>query len=133
MARTAEVDYESLLRFRVALREFEHWSQGKARAAGLTPAQHQLLLCIRGATRPDGPTVGDVAACLLVRHHSAVELVDRATRAGLVSRRTDAEDARVIRVRLTAKGARILNRLSASHLEELRRLGALLQPIVDEA
>jgi DNA-binding MarR family transcriptional regulator len=130
MADSADVDYELLLRLRVALREFERWSQGQARAAGLTPGQHQLLLCIRGSTARHGPTVGDVAECLLVRHHSAVELVDRAARAGLVTRRADSADARVIRVRLTTKGTRILNRLSGAHVEELRRLGKLLQPIV---
>ena len=75
-------DFAELLRFRDALRRFLRWSEDQARAAGLTPAQHQLLLAVRGH---DGdPTIGDVAEHLLLRHHSAVELVDRAERAGLL-------------------------------------------------
>jgi DNA-binding MarR family transcriptional regulator len=66
----------------------------------------------------------------MLRHHSAVELVNRAELAGIVLRRSDPDDARVIRVRLTAKGSQLLTKLTDAHLEELRLLGALLRPIV---
>ena len=69
-----------LLEFRTGLRRFLHWSEEQARAAGLTAAQHQLLLAVRG--HDGGPTIGEVAEQLLLRHHSAVELVDRAERPG---------------------------------------------------
>jgi DNA-binding MarR family transcriptional regulator len=75
-------DYERLLAFRTGLRRFLRWSGQQAQAAGLTPVQHQLELAIRGHPDPGGPTVGDVAGYLLVRHHSAVELIDRAEAAG---------------------------------------------------
>jgi DNA-binding MarR family transcriptional regulator len=68
----------------------------------------------------------------MLRHHSAVELIDRAVTAGLVTRRQDEQDARTMRVRLTAKGSRLLRRLSARHQDEVRRLAELLQPILDE-
>jgi DNA-binding MarR family transcriptional regulator len=112
--------YRQLLEFRTALRQFLHWSEEQARAEHLTPAQHQLLLAIRG----DGgePTVGEVAERLLLRHHSAVGLVDRAAEAGLVQRVRDTSDHRVVRLRLTRVGAAKLARLSARHFEELRRL-----------
>jgi DNA-binding MarR family transcriptional regulator len=113
-------DYAELLRFRDALREFLHWSEQQARAAGLTAAQHQLLLAIRG--HPGDPTIGDVAAHLMSRHHSAVELVDRAERAGLLHRSNDADDQRIVRLTLSSLGEERLAALSAAHLDELRRL-----------
>ncbi len=83
----SDEDFAELLRFRDALRRFLRWSEARAKEAGLTPAQHQLLLAIRGH---DGdPTIGDVADHLLLRHHSVVELVDRAERGGLVHRLAD--------------------------------------------
>jgi DNA-binding MarR family transcriptional regulator len=113
-------DYGRLLAFRDGLRTFIHWSQDQARAVGLTPAQHQLLLSIRGL--PSAPSIGEVADHLLLRHHSVVELVDRAAAAGLVTRTSDAEDQRVVRLRLTALGERKLSALASAHLEELSRL-----------
>ena len=118
--RLTDHDFVELLRFRDALRRFLRWSEDEARAAGLTPAQHQLLLAVRGH---DGdPTIGDVAEHLLLRHHSAVELVDRAERAGHLRRRADSDDRRVVHLELTADGERRLADLSAAHLAELRRL-----------
>jgi DNA-binding MarR family transcriptional regulator len=122
MERLDQRDYERLLAFRTGLRRFLSWSGQQAEAAGITPAQHQLLLAVRGHPDPRGPTVGDVAGYLLVRHHSAVELIDRAVAAGLVTRQTDNEDARTVRVALTPLGLERLELLTASHLEELNRL-----------
>jgi DNA-binding MarR family transcriptional regulator len=124
MAELEQRDYERLLAFRTGLRRFLSWSGQQAEAAGITPAQHQLLLAIRGHPDPRGPTIGEVAGYLLVRHHSAVELIDRAVAAGLVVRRVDSEDARTVRVALTPLGLERLTRLAASHLEELDRLTA---------
>jgi DNA-binding MarR family transcriptional regulator len=118
-----EEEYQRLLRFRDGLRRFLEWSSREAIAAGLTPAQHQLLLAIRGH-EPGAPSMRDVAEHLLTRHHSTVQLVDRAERAGLVERHADEEDHRVVRLHLTTLGARRLESLAASHLEELERLGA---------
>jgi DNA-binding MarR family transcriptional regulator len=93
--------YERLLDFRTGLRRFLRWSADQAATAGVTPARHQLLLAIRGHPDPAGPTIRDVAGYLLVRHHSAVELVDRAVAAGLVERRQDGDDLRAVRLCLT--------------------------------
>lgn len=117
-----DADYRSLLQFRTGIRRFLHWSAQQAEAVGLTPAQHQLLLAIRGHEDERGPTIGDVASYLFLRHHSAVGLVDRAEAAGLVQRREDEDDRRVVRLRLTARGAGVLVQLSRLHLEELTRL-----------
>ncbi len=114
--------YERLLALRSGLRRFLRWSEQQARAAGLTPAQHQLLLAVRGHRDPRGPTIGEVADYLLLRHHSAIGLVDRAEEAGLVTRTRDEHDQRVVRLGLTTEGAERLEALSALHLEELKRL-----------
>jgi uncharacterized protein YeaO (DUF488 family)/DNA-binding MarR family transcriptional regulator len=114
--------YARLLSLRTGLRRFEAWSAKQARAAGLTPAHHQLLLAIRGHDHPDGPTIGEVADYLLLRHHSVVGLVDRAEAAGLVERARSDDDHRVVRLRLTDEGAARLEALSQLHLEELDRL-----------
>jgi DNA-binding MarR family transcriptional regulator len=122
-------DYEQLLEFRDGLRRFLRWSENQAAAAGLTPAQHQLLLAIRGHNGRHDPTIGEIAEHLQLRHHSAVGLVDRAEEGGLVVRMHDAEDQRVVRLSLTPLGRRRLERLSALHLEELRRLSPKLRPV----
>jgi DNA-binding MarR family transcriptional regulator len=117
-----DADYELLLRFRTELRQFLRWSEEQAHAEGLTPAQHQLLLAIRGHPDAGGPTVGDVADALLLRHHSATGLVDRAVLAGWVRRTRDRDDHRAVRLTITRAGAAKLARLSRRHLEELERL-----------
>jgi DNA-binding MarR family transcriptional regulator len=122
-------DYQRLLGFRTGLRRFLRWSEHEAQAAGLTPAQHQLLLAVRGHPDPAGPTIGELAEYLVLRHHSVVELIDRAAKAGLVERVGDEEDHRVVRLRLTREGEQAIERLSRLHLEELRRLAPLLSSL----
>jgi DNA-binding MarR family transcriptional regulator len=126
-------DFEHLLAFRASLRRFQRWSEDQAKAAGLTHVQHQLLVAIKGHPGSEAPTVGELADYLLLRHHSTVELVDRAEAAGLVRRVNDARDGRVARVRLTAKGDRILMQLTPSHLVELHSLAAVLDDLVAAA
>ena len=118
--------YRELLRFRVALRRFLRWSDAQAVAAGLTAQQHQLLLAIRGHEGTAAPTIGEVAESLLLKHHSVVELVDRTEQAGFVKRIVDGDDRRVVHLSLTRSGHRVLDVLSATHLEELARLAPIV-------
>lgn len=127
----SDEDYRRLLELRTGLRRFLRWSERQAEAAGVTPAQHQLLLAIRGHPDARGPTVGDVAGYLLLRHHSAVGLVDRAVAAGLVTRGQDAQNPSAVRLRLTDRGARLLEALSALHLEELAHLAPAMHALWD--
>lgn len=124
--RLNDADYEDLLMLRTGLRRFLRWSEQQAETAGITPAQHQLLLAVRGHTDPRGPTIGEVADYLLLRHHSAVGLIDRADDAGLVERVRDPDDHRLVRLKLTNAGSKRLEALSEQHLEELKRLGLRL-------
>lgn len=120
-------DFEHLLQLRTDLRRFLRWSEHQARAAGLTPAQHQLLLAVRGHPKPAGPTVGEIAKYLMLRHHSAVGLIDRAVTDGLVKRTPDATSKSVVRVTLTQAGREKLDALAAIHLRELTHLAPTLR------
>lgn len=124
-------DYQRLLEFRTGLRRFLRWSEQQAAAVGLTPMQHQLLLAVRGHPHRSGPTVGDVADYLHLRHHSAVGLIDRAEIAGLVRRVRDKDDQRVVRLRLTPVGARRIKELSELTLAELARFVPELRVLWD--
>jgi DNA-binding MarR family transcriptional regulator len=130
MDRLTQQDFERLLEFRVTLRRFQRWSEDQAAAAGLTHVQHQLLVAIKGHPGGEPPTVGDLAGYLLLRPHSAVELVDRAELAGLVQRTRDPSDGRVVRVRLTPEGDQIVHKLTRAHLERLHELAAVLDEFV---
>ena len=114
--------YARLLALRTGMRHFERWSEQQARAVGITAAQHQLLLAVRGHADSRGPTVGEVADYLFLRHHSVVGLIDRAAAARLITRTRDDKDHRLVRLHLSADGARRLEKLSALHVEELSRL-----------
>ena len=126
-------DYEHLLEFRTRLRRFLHWSEEQARSQGLTAAQHQLLLAIKG--HPDqvvGPSIRDVAGYLLLQHHSAVGLIDRAEAAGLVTRNPDPSNRSTVRLRLTDDGARRLAALSELHLQEVPQLANAMRSLFAE-
>ncbi len=127
--RLTDDDFARLVAFRDGLRRFLRWSEEQAKAVGLTAPQHQLLLAVRGHGSP--PSIGEVAAHLLLRHHSVVELVDRAEAAGLVQRVTDPDDQRVVRLELTGEGEAKVAALSAAHLEELSRLRPQLESLWD--
>jgi DNA-binding MarR family transcriptional regulator len=118
--------YRQLLAFRTQLRQFDRWSRDAAAEHGVTHAQHQLLLAIRGSATAGGPPIGEVAEALLVRPHTAGELVDRLAATGFVERVPDDADHRRVRLRLTAAGEGVLRALTDVHLEALRRLGPLL-------
>lgn len=126
-------DYAALHAFRHEIRRFLNFSNDAANAAGVEPQQHQLLLAVRAA--PDRSLrVGEIAERLQVRHHSAVELVNRAVREGLVTRGRSPLDRRDVLVALTARGSALLEELSVHHRRELRRAGpalvAVLQAII---
>jgi DNA-binding MarR family transcriptional regulator len=127
-----DAEYQRLLAFRILLRRFDQWSTRQALDSGLTHAQHQLLLAIRGHANPRGPTIGELAEYLLVRHHTAVELANRTQELGLISRSRDKDDRRVVRLTLTAKGRRRIRSLSAAHMDELRQLAPILSALVED-
>jgi DNA-binding MarR family transcriptional regulator len=114
----------------VTLRRFLRWSEEQAAAVGLTPAQHQLLVAIKGHSGPEPPAIRDLAEYLLLQSHSAVGLVDRAEAVGIVRRQQDDKDARVVRVHLTEKGDQLVEELTTAHLTELYNLSESLNHLL---
>lgn len=113
---------EELAKFRYGIRQFLRFSENAARDTGVTPQQHQLMLGVAGFTGRGWANISELAEFLQERHNAVVELVNRASRAGLVRREISASDRRVVRVELTARGRSILTRLSALHRKELERI-----------
>lgn len=120
-------DYEALASFRYTLRRFLHITEEAAREVGLTPQQHQLLLAIKGQRGKEWASVTELAHALQVTHHAAVRLVDRCGRADLVTRRSDPNDRRQVRVTLTTQGQAVLAQLSQRNRRELQALRHALQ------
>ena len=125
----SQADFEHLLELRTGLRRFLRWSEHQAKAAGLTAAKHQLLLAVKGHHDPAGPTIGEIADYLVLRHHSAVGLVDRAEKDGLVRRASDPTSRSVVRVTLTPEGGAKLDGLAESHLEEIAHLAPTMRTL----
>ncbi len=123
-------DYQRLLAFRKELREFLRWSEQAADNNGLTPSLHQLLLVIRGHPTTPGPTIGQAAEVLHVRHHSAVELAQRAENAGLIRRERDPLDQRRIHLELTDRGRQQLEVLTRAHLPRIKALAGMLDQVL---
>lgn len=132
---TADPGLSQLAEFRFQLRQFLSFSESCAEAAGVTAQQYQLLQVVELAGA-SGHSISSVAERLMLRHNSAVELVDRAERAGLVRRVGDAKDQRKSMVMLTDAGRKILKRLVAEHLAQLRSSGGemlrTLAPLVND-
>jgi DNA-binding MarR family transcriptional regulator len=121
-------DFEALAEFRYQIRRFLHFSEETARSSEIEPQHHQLLLAVKGfrSAPGEGPTIGYLAERLQIRHHSAVELIDRMTSHGLVERIQSERDRRQVIISLTRQGDRILRKLSADHIRELREMGPAL-------
>ena len=125
-------DYRALAEVRYVIRRFLSFSAEAARSAGIEPQQHQLLLVIKGLPPELVPTVGVVAERLQLHHNSAVELVQRAEEQGMVTRRAGETDRRQVLLRVTARGERVLRRLSVMHREELRSAAPGLLSALEE-
>lgn len=119
-------DFEALAQFRFGIRHYLRLSEEMVRRDGLTPQQYQLLLALKGFPGRDWATVGELAERLQLRHHSVVELVNRAQGQRLVERAADPADRRLVRVLLTPGGERVLGHLSALHREQLLRMRTVL-------
>ena len=118
--------YRALAEFRCQIRRFLHFSEEQVRQNGLEPQQHQLLLAIKGLPPNTSATIGELAERLQLRHHSAVELVNRLEKNGHVRRDVPKQDRRRVIVRLTRSGGNVLRKLSLAHHQELEAAGPAL-------
>jgi DNA-binding MarR family transcriptional regulator len=124
--KVTKSDYAALAAFRHALRRFVVFSEGAAAAEGVPPQQHQALLAIKGHPNGGAISIGELAESLVIRHNTAVELSDRMDAAGLITRGQSTEDRRRMLLTLTPKAEAVLAQLSATHVDELRRITPLL-------
>ena len=123
-------DYRALAEFRYEIRRFLRFSENAARTAGLEPQQHQLLLALKGLPAARRPTISVLAERLQIQHHSAVELIDRLSKRGMVRRYRSRADKRQVYVRLTKQGHDVLRHLSLHHLQELKSAGPVLARVL---
>ena len=125
-------DYKVLAAFRCELRGFLARSETIARGIGVPPQQHQALLAVRGYDGEEPMTVGALAECLFIKHHTTVELVDRLVDRGLLTREEDPHDRRRITLRLTPQAHGVLAELTEAHVEEIHRLAPLLKTVLEQ-
>ena len=125
-------DYARLAEFRRALRGFLRFSEDAASAVGLTSQHYQAMLVLRGCPDDRRVTINDLAQQLLIKHNSAVELVDRLVEEGLIVREASSTDRRKVELRLTPLGREVLSKLASVHRVELQRVGPLLGHFFDE-
>lgn len=131
MKRISPAEYQAMAELRYRLRLFLREGDAAARTAGLEPQQYLMLLAIRGL--PDGAPakIQSLADGLLVKHHSAVELIDRLEKHGYVRRARSREDRREVLVSILPKGQRILERVVQQRISELRAGGRNLIRAID--
>jgi len=116
-------EYRALAQFRHHIRRYLDLSDHGARRSGIEPKQYQLLLAIKGLDDNVEPTVGTLAEQLCLRHHSTVELINRAEKNKFVER---TRAGSYVFVRLTKRGERILTKVVEERLRHLRRAGPAL-------
>lgn len=122
-------DFRALAAFRAGLRQFLRFSEDAARAVGLTPQQHQLLVAVRGHAGPEPPTIGEIADALQIKHHSAVGMIDRMVEAGYIQRTPSTVDSRRVHIVITPAGDQILHSLTDAHRQEHRLLEDVLRDV----
>jgi DNA-binding MarR family transcriptional regulator len=123
-------NYEALAGFRFALRSFLAFSERAAAEAGVSPQQYQAMLAIKGASGREALTILELSEQLLIRHHTAGELVTRLAKQGLVTRLDDPNDGRRVLVKLTAKAEKALQGLALAHFEELQGIRPALLSVL---
>ena len=125
--KLATRDYAQLAAFRHALRAFLRFSETAAAQAGLATQHYQAMLVLRGWPEDGRASIGDLAQQLLIKHNSAVELVDRLAKEKLLVREASSTDRRKVELRLTPQGRQVLAKLAGIHRRELQRIGPILK------
>jgi DNA-binding MarR family transcriptional regulator len=119
-------EYRALAELRCLIRKFVREGDAVARAAGLEPQQYLLLLAIRGLPDNEEATIRALADRLALKHHSAVELIDRLEAHGYVRRNRSRDDRRRVLVSLLPRGEKLLEQVARHRINELRASGVAL-------
>ena len=102
--------------------QFQSFSEHASAALGLTSVQYQALLAIETQQNGVPLTVKLLAQQLMIKHNSAVGLVDRIEQLGLAARWQSESDRRSVVVALTPRGLRAVNRLAVQHRRALQAI-----------
>jgi DNA-binding MarR family transcriptional regulator len=130
--KITKAHYETLAELRYALRQFLRFSENAAHAAGVTAQQHQAMLAIKGFPGRDRITIGELAERLQILHHSAVGLANRLVIERYARRVLSQKDRRQVYLDLTTRGETVLEKLSAVHREQLKRVGPQIGQLLKE-
>ena len=126
MPRPALADYRALAEFRYQIRLFLRFSEQAARAAGVEPQQHQLLLACKGLPAGSRPSIRTLATRMCLEHNTIVQLADKLEAAGLLKRAPNPHDRREVLLAITPDGEALLAELSTLHRDQLRKSGPTL-------
>jgi len=119
-------EYQALAQFRFLIQRYLNNTEKAARSVGLTTQHYRCLLQLRSLPADEQPTIRNLAERMQIRHHSAVELVDRMEKRGLFRRERSKLDRRGVLVRITPRGEKLLSRLVRQRIGELRVTGPAL-------
>src|SRR5882724_384612 len=87
---------------------------------------------IRGLPAGQEATIQTLAERLALKHHSAVELIDRLEARGYVRRSRSRDDRRSVLVSLLPRGERMLEDVACRRINELRSNGHELVRAIDQ-
>lgn len=125
-AAISDTEYRALAELRYRIRHFIQKGDAAAQRASLEPQQYLMLLAIRGLPKGAVATIRTLAERMALKHHSAVELIDRLESHGLVRRSRSPGDKREVRVSLLPRGSKLLERVARERLSELKSSGMAL-------
>lgn len=121
--KITSAEFRALAEMRYRIRLFLKEGDASARKAGLEPQQYLMLLAIRGLAPEMPAKIQTLADRLVLKHHSAVELLDRLERRGYVKRTRGRLDRRQVLVSLMPRGEKILETVVQQRISELRITG----------
>lgn len=127
MKKIDKAQLERLSQFRYQLRRFMRFSEDAAQAGGLTVLQYQLLLHTQGMPGRQWASISELAERLQAKHHGVVALVSRCEAAGLVTRRSNAQDGRVVEIHLTPQGQKSLQQIALRHESQVAALAEIIE------
>jgi len=130
--RLTTEDYRALAELRYRIRHFLRDGDGVARSSGLEPQQYLLLLMIRGLPDNEEASIRTLAERMALKHHSAVELVDRLEAHGYVHRNRGRDDRRRVLVSLLPRGERVLEEVARKRIDELHSHGRELARAIEQ-
>jgi DNA-binding MarR family transcriptional regulator len=125
-------DYRALAELRYRIRHFLRDGDAVARSSRLEPQQYLLLLMIRGLPEHEEASIRTLAERMALKHHSAVELVDRLEAHGYVHRSRGRDDRRQVHVKLLPRGERVLEAVARKRIDELHSHGRELARAIEQ-